>query len=178
CQPITLSPASLPGGTVGVAYSQSITASGGPAPVSFSVVSGTPRPGLSLSSSGVLAGTPTNDGTFSFTVRATDANECTGSRSYMVTIASRGVCAVPLSQLFAGFVGVPYHRTIQANGGSPPFSFSLTSGSLPPGLTLSSGGVVSGTPTTAGSFMFRVTAVDSNQCIGSRTYTLTVSCPF
>jgi uncharacterized repeat protein (TIGR01451 family) len=177
CPTITLSPASLPGGEVGVAYSQSIAASGGAAPITFRVVSGTPPPGLSLSSSGVLAGTPTDDGTFSFTVRATDANECTGSRSYVLTITSGG-CAVTLSQLFDGFVGVPYERTIQANGGSPPFGFSLTSGSLPPGLTLSSGGVVSGTPTTAGSFTFSVRAVDSNQCVGSRTYTLTVSCPF
>ena len=90
CPTILLSPATLPNGSPGVPYNQTITASGGAPPYNFLVTSGSPPPGLELSSSGVLSGTPTSEGTFAFTVRATDSNECSRSRNYSVTIASEG----------------------------------------------------------------------------------------
>ncbi len=91
CPAITVSPATLPGGTVGLAYSQTVTASGGSPSYSFLVTSGALPPGLSLSGATAstinVAGTPTTGGSFSFTITATDANGCTGSTSYVVAVA-------------------------------------------------------------------------------------------
>ncbi|MEO5559613.1 MAG: ice-binding family protein [Dokdonella sp.] len=90
CSPIVLTPATLPGGTVGIAYDQTITASGATAPYTFSVTAGALPAGLSLVSSGAsstrLSGTPTTPGSSTFTVTATDATGCTGSLSYTVVI--------------------------------------------------------------------------------------------
>ena len=89
CASISLTPASLPGGTVGTPYSQVITATGGTAPYTFAVTSGSLPPGMSLSSAGVLTGTPKNGAgnkTYTFTVTAT-AGGCSGSRQYTVAIS-------------------------------------------------------------------------------------------
>jgi hypothetical protein len=86
CPTITLSPASLPSGTIGVPYSQTVMGVGGAAPYTFAITSGTQPTGTNLSAGGTLAGTPTATGPFTFTVTATDKNNCTGSQSYTVTI--------------------------------------------------------------------------------------------
>ncbi|HEX9689603.1 MAG TPA: putative Ig domain-containing protein, partial [Thermoanaerobaculia bacterium] len=189
CPEIALSPSTLPGGAVGSFYEASITASGGTPSYAFSVVSGSLPPGLELSSSTIadlpivvanLSGTPTAAGTFTFRIRAVDANGCAGSRTYTIVVESSGGCAtlaLSPSVLFDGFVGTEYRRTIRGVGGTAPYRFSVTSGSLPPGLTLSPGGVVSGTPTAIGTFNFRVRVVDSNECAASQSYTVTISCP-
>jgi hypothetical protein len=91
CPTITVSPTSLPNGTQGTPYNQTITASGGTAPYSFAVTSGSLPAGLSLSNAGVLSGTPTGSGTSNFNVTATDSDGCTGTRSYALTINS-GTC--------------------------------------------------------------------------------------
>ncbi len=83
---ITLSPASLPNGLVGVSYHQTITANNGSAPYTFAVTSGALPTGLVLSSGGVLSGTPTAVGSFSFVVTATDAHSETGSQSYTIVV--------------------------------------------------------------------------------------------
>ena len=89
CPTITLSPSTLPGGTVGTAYSQTITASGGTAPYTYTVTSGTQTTGLTLSSAGTLSGTLTAAGGYSFTVSDVDANSCTGSQAYSVTVQTQ-----------------------------------------------------------------------------------------
>jgi hypothetical protein len=112
CPTITILPATLPNGTVAVPYNQTITASGGTAPVTFTVTSGTLPTGLTLTPAGVLAGTPTTAGTFTFTIRGTDANGCFGATSYTVSIST----AVPtLPQAFIvllalGLAAVGYLR--------------------------------------------------------------------
>lgn len=88
CGAITFAPALLSDGTGGTAYNQTLTASGGTAPYSFAVTSGALPSGLTLPNGGVLAGTPNAVGTFNFTVTATDANGCTGTRSYTVNVTS------------------------------------------------------------------------------------------
>jgi len=88
---IALSPTSLSGATVGSEYNQPITASGGTNPYVFTSTGGLP-PGLVLSSSGTLSGTPTTTGTYPFTVIATDANSYTGSQSYSVAVAAAQPC--------------------------------------------------------------------------------------
>ena len=99
CQTILLSPATLADGTVGASYSQTISASGGGAPYSYSVSGGALPNGLLLdSSTGEIAGTPTSEGTSNFTVTATDVNDCTGSRTYSITVNQPAEFNCPHSQ--------------------------------------------------------------------------------
>ena len=178
CPTITLSPSTLPSGMVGMAYSQTITASGGSAPYSFAVTAGTLPPGLSLGTGGLLSGTPTQAGPFNFTVTATDNQGCTGSQAYTIVISACPVITVSPSSLPNGQVGSPYSQQLSASGGTGPYTYFVTSGSLPPGISLSSGGLLSGTPTSNGTFNFGVTAVDANSCPGSRNYSLFIgACP-
>src|SRR5207245_1204178 len=76
-----------------------------------------------------------------------------------------------------GTAGTPYSQTITASGGTAPYTFVVTNGVLPTGLTLSLDGTLSGTPTKAGSFTFIVTAFDANGCRGSQSYTITITSP-
>ena len=176
CPAIALAPASLPGATGGASYSQTITASGGTAPYTFAVSAGNLPAGITLSTGGVLAGTSVAAGTYSFTVAATDANGCRGTRAYTLTVSCPPITVSPAT-VPAGTVGSPYSQTLTATGGVGPYVFAIASGALPPGLTLSAGGVLSGTPTTPGTSNFAVTATDANNCSGTRSYSMTVTCP-
>lgn len=84
---LALSPTALPNGTVGTAYSQTITTSGGTSPYTYTTTAGALPTGLSLSSSGVISGTPTMPATSNFTITATDNASHTGNRAYSVTVA-------------------------------------------------------------------------------------------
>src|SRR6185312_13122457 len=172
---LTLSPATLPGGTVGSAYSQTLAASGGTGGYSFALSAGTLPAGLSLTSAGVLSGTPTTATTYSFTIKATDSAGSGGSRAYNVTISPSNTLTLSPASLGGGTVGSVYNQTITATGGTVPYTFAVTAGSVPAGLTLSSGGVLSGTPTTATTFSFTVKATDSTGTIGSQIYNVTIA---
>jgi hypothetical protein len=99
CSAITVSPASLPGSTAGSPYSQTLAASGGTAPYTFTLASGSPPPGTSIASNGVLAGTPTQPGTYAFTVNATDAKRCVGTRSYSVDVTKPAAAPCACSRM-------------------------------------------------------------------------------
>jgi Ice-binding-like/Putative Ig domain len=86
CAAITLSPASLPNATVGIAYSQALSATGGTGPYTFIVTSGTVPAGLNVSAAGILSGTATSAGSFSFGVTATSAGACTGVQTITVIV--------------------------------------------------------------------------------------------
>ncbi len=178
CPALTLTPASLPAGTTGVAYSQQLTASGGVAPYSFSVIVGALPTGLTLSTTGLLSGTPTQTSGVNLTIRATDANGCAGTQVYALTVNCATVTVNPAT-LPNGTTGAVYNQTLTQTGGAGTVTFSLSNGTLPTGLSLSNAGVLSGTPTQAGSFPITVTATDAAGCGGSRNYTLTINgnCP-
>ena len=152
---------SLPGGEVGVAYSTTLAETGGTAPYTWTVSGGTLPGGLSLnSSSGVISGTPTTVGTPSFSVTVKDSDGIT-SPAANLSIAISGV-TITTSSLPNGTVSAAYSTTLNASGGTAPYTWTLTTGSLPAGLTLnSSSGVIGGTPTTANTFSFSITAKDS-----------------
>jgi len=174
---LTMLPPSVPSGTAGTAYSQTLTASGGNAPYTFTVTAGALPAGLVLSGAGLLSGTPTVDGTFNFTVTVTDSTTGTAgttSVAYTLVIAAPTITLSP-GALPDGQYGLPYNQALTANGGSTPYGFAVTSGTLPPGISLSSAGVFSGTPTVVGSSTFTVTATDHLGYTGSAVYTLAIA---
>lgn len=179
CASIILAPPLLPDGTVGDAYSQTVTASGGTAPYTYALSAGALPPGLALdSATGVISGTPTLAGTFNFVITATDANTCTGSKGFSIAVADIGCPVIDLTPatLPDGVVNSPYNQTVVATGGTAPYTYAVSSGALPDGLSLDSAtGVISGTPTTGGSFDFTIMATDANNCTGSRNYTININ---
>ena len=179
---ITVSPTTLTAATVGAAYSQSFTASGGTSPYTYAVTSGAVPSGMSLSSSGALSGTPTAGGTFNFTVTATDTNNFTGLQAETLTVNAPTISVSTASLSPSATVGQPYTGTVTASGGTAPYTYAVTSGALPAGMSLSSSGTLSGTPTAGGTFNFAITATDSSSGTGpysgtSSMFTLTVSAP-
>ena len=87
---------------------------------------------------------------------ATDLNNCTGSQSYFITVGCNTLGVIPAS-LPSGTVGASYSQTFTDSAGRAPETYSVTSGSLPAGLTLSSAGLLTGTPTSPGGSTFTIT---------------------
>jgi hypothetical protein len=176
CPTITLAPSVLLNGIQYSSYNQTISATGGVAPYSYSVTAGTLPSGIILALNGNLSGTPTVKGQFIFTATATDSKGCVGSRGYIFTINCPAIILTPTT-LPKDTVGKIYSQVITATGGTSPYTYSVTAGTLPSGIILASNGNISGTPTVQGQFIFTVTATDVNLCVGSREYSFTVDCP-
>ncbi|PTS92321.1 hypothetical protein DBR11_27195, partial [Pedobacter sp. HMWF019] len=175
---IALTPSTLTNPQIGVAYSKTLTSSGGTSPYAYTVTAGTLPTGLNFSPGGVLSGTPTASGTFNFTITSTDANSFTGSQAYTV-IALIPVITVNPTSLPNGSLNTVYSQTITASGGTIPYSYSVSTGSLPPGIDLFAG-TLSGTPTAAGDYNFVLTATDASTgtgspFTGSNSYSLTIT---
>ena len=153
----------LPGGTVGTAYSQTLAASGGTGTLSWTVTAGTLPNGLTLGASGTISGTPTASGTSNFTVKVTDSapSPMSATQALSIPIANQ-VMVITTTSLSTGTVGVAYTAALQVNYATPPVTWSISSGTLPSGLTLDvNTGVISGTPSATGTSTFTVMATDS-----------------
>ena len=178
--PLSIATSSLPPANVGLAYSQTVAATGGTDPDSFTVSGGALPAGLSLSSGGVVSGTPTAGGSSTFTIKVTDAASATASQTYTLLVAAPTINVSPTS-LVGGTAGVGYSQTLSASGGTQPYTFAVTSGALPQGLSLDNQGNLSGTPTSVGSASFTVSAQDSSTgsgpYVGSRSYSFTIAAP-
>jgi Putative Ig domain len=159
--PLAIATTSLPAGTINVPYSSTLTASGGEPPYSWSVTGGNFPPGLGLSSAGVISGTPTTGGIYNFTVQVMDTLTNMNSANLSITIQT-GPLVITTTMLPAGTVDVPYDAQLGASGGTPPYTWSVTTGTLPNGLTLNSNGLIAGTPTIAGGANFTVQVMDSS----------------
>jgi hypothetical protein len=161
---ITSSPL-LPDGHVGTTYYAALTATGDNPPFTWSIISGSLPPGLNLAAStGVISGTPTIAGTYNFTARVTDGVAGTSSQPFIINISQPPLHFLTLS-LADAKEGERYSDLIRVSGGTTPYTFSITSGSLPSGLTMNnSNGSIAGTPAqgTAGSFSFTVSVSDSS----------------
>lgn len=170
---LAITPASLPNGTGGVVYGQTLSTSGGIAPYAYSIVSGTLPVGVSFSSAGVFAGTPTVAGSHNVVIRSTDDAGYGTTIAYTIVIDAPAIAITPAT-LANGSVGDAYSASFSAAGGTAPYGFSLLSGSLPTGMTFTSGGVLSGTPATAGTFNFTVRASDGHGFTGDLAYALVI----
>jgi hypothetical protein len=187
--PPAISPTSLPNGNQDTPYSQNLSVSSGLAPYSgWTVSSGAAPTGVTLSGTGgsaTLGGIPTAQGTFNFTISVNDSSNPaqTASQAYSVVIGAPLPLSITTATLPAGTHNSSYNATISAVGGTAPYTFSLDGASapLPAGLAISTSnnqGVISGTPTTAGTFTnIIVDVTDSTAAVAKATYTLTITVP-
>ena len=168
---VTASP--LPGGTANAGYALTFQATGGTPPYTWAVSAGALPAGITLNAAtGQLGGKPTAGGTANFTIRVTDANGAAASAPFTLTVtANPGITSATLPP---PALGSAYSVQLSATGTAPPFTWSLSVGSLPTGLTLSSGGLLSGTPTAPGTFTFTVLVTDASNGTASIAYSLTV----
>ena len=163
----------LPAATQGSPYSTTLNASGGTKPYSWTLASGTLPAGLTLSTAGVISGTPTGTGTANFSVTVTDNVAATATKAYTLTV--NVVSITTTSPLPAGTVGTAYSKSFIAIGGTQTYTWSVTAGALPAGLTLSAAGVLSGTPTTAGTANFTLQAKDGGGATATAAFALTIN---
>jgi hypothetical protein len=163
----------LPRGTGQVAYSQSLAPSGGTPPYSWSVTSGSLPAGMNLSPAGVLSGTPAGAANATFTAQVTDAAGAVASSIFTLVVAPTLV--ISASPLPPAEITAPYSASVTASGGTPPYSWSLVAGALPPPLTLAPGGAITGTPSTPGASTFTLRVTDSNSVSATAVFQLTVA---
>jgi hypothetical protein len=128
----------------------------------------------SISANGLFTA-PTTAGTKSITVTASSVAQSAAQASTTVAITSGKFVITTLGVPFA-VQSTPYSASLTTSGGQPPYQWSVTSGSLPPGLLLgASTGTLSGTATQAGTFAFNVRATDANSQTSQQNYSLMVS---
>jgi uncharacterized protein (TIGR03437 family) len=173
--PLAFGPTAPPAGQIGSSYSFSLPVSGGTPPYSWTVLSGTLPSGLALSSAGVISGTPTVAGASNVVIQVTDSAAVTATRSYSVVINPSAIIIIAATSFPALQVGTQVSLTLSASGGNPPYSWSIKSGTLPAGLVLSLAGVISGTPTVAGTATFIVQVTDHVSSTATQSYSVTVA---
>ena len=175
------------GATVGQTFAQDFFVSGGAAPYTWSVAAGQLPPGLTLQTTAgprdannELAGTPTQAGTFTFTMRLSDYAGQQATQQFSLTVDPP--LQISTTPLPAATVGKPYSRDLPAQGGAPPYSWSvvININELPPGLTLGTtapdfNNVLTGTPTQAGTFSFPMQVQDSQGNMVTGTVTITIN---
>ncbi len=170
---VVINTTALPAGKVGVAYQASITAAGGAGRgYLWQVTGGAVPPGLTVAAEGTpstsVSGTPSEAGTFDFTVEVSDVDGNFGRSSVRLVIEADGLpakLAITTPSLPSGAVSVRYQAAIEATGGSGSgYSWSLREGALPGGLSLGEAGtpgtMISGTPAVAGAFPLTIAVAD------------------
>jgi hypothetical protein len=174
---LTVTTTALPAGNVGQSYSQLLTATGGAPPYQWAGGQGFPA-GLALDGgTGIISGTPTSAGAFSFPVQVTDTFKNSATGLVTLTIKPPPLSITTVAPIFSGTVGVPYVQTFKAAGGTPPYAWSIISGSTGD-LTLdATSGNLQGTPQTAGTLNFTVQVADKAGATAAQAYSLVVSVP-
>jgi len=157
-------PAQLPNGQVGTQYQYQFTASGGVPPYTFTLMQGSLPPGTGLSASGLLSGTPTQGGAFSFMVQACDHTtgqpQCLSATTGVTITQQVQPLQILTTSLPSGSKGSPYDVFLRGQGGTPPYRWTSLS-ILPQGLQLTTAGELKGTPLQAGTFTLNIKLSDS-----------------
>jgi len=176
--PLRITTTSLPSGVFGTPYSAMLTAAGGVYPYTWTITAGSLPAGLSLNgSTGAITGTPTSIGTSNFAVQVADSETPPVTASAQLSIT---ITVVPLrittTSLPSGVFGTPYSAMLTATGGVYPYTWIITAGSLPAGLSLNgSTGAITGTPTGGGASIFTVQVADSESPPQTATAQLSIS---
>jgi hypothetical protein len=147
-QGLAITTTALGAGTPGSTYSQALQAIGGAPGYTWSITSGQLPAGLTLTpSTGLITGVPRASQSSTFTVTVADSSVPVQTQSNVYSIAIGNVpLAITSSTLSAAISGAAYSQTLAASGGTPSYSWTISSGNLPAGLTLASNGTISGTP--------------------------------
>ena len=185
-EPLTfLTPARLPDATVGEPYLASIAASDppGPSTFKFTLMSGKVPAGTRFVKNTLpnrpeirIVGTPTAAGTSTLTIRVTDGTGATARRTFTISVLAAPALAIEagVNVLPAGAVGQPYGAVLSATGGVMPYTWAITAGALPPGLTRI-GDALFGTPTATGTYSFTALVRDSQGTTASGQFSISVA---
>jgi putative Ig domain-containing protein len=176
--PPAISTTSLPAGTEGTAYNQTVATSGGAGTLTLTVSTGSLPAGLSMDASGNITGTPTGpNGTVTFTVKATDSSSGgaqSTTQNLNILINLPPAPAITSTSLPADVEGTAYNQTITATGGLPPYTFSATG--LPAGLSMDTSGHITGTATgPSGTSNFTAKVTDKSNPVQSATQNLSIA---
>ena len=179
---VTLEPATATSGTQGVAYNALFGATGGTAPYTFAIPVGRLPSGLNLNPNGLISGTPTATGAFTFAVVATDDQGVTGTKNFTIVISSPQANAPTISTtspLPPAAVSTLYATTLAATGGTPPYKWSIDAPNLLAGIGLTldpNTGILAGTPsaTSTGTYTAVIRVTDANNAFAVGTFTLAV----
>ena len=194
--PFTVNGLAIPAFVADGSYSYHLAAVGGNPPYTWTMVSGSLPQGLNLTSDGVISGTPTQLGKYTFAVKVVDTNGVSADATYTLTIVESGFVVVPTggssgsssstqgtnptfgittSALSMGVIGRQFSDRLQTADGTGPYTWSVISGSLPTGLTLDAAkGIISGKPQTAGTSTFAISVKDTNDLIATQSYAIDV----
>jgi hypothetical protein len=172
--------AGLPPGVVGEPYSQKlpIAAVGGTEPYQWSIAGNAPpAPGLDFNAATLmLSGVPAAADTFTFTIRVTDGNRQSATKTLTLAIAPAALTITTNRQLPDGAINASYTCAVEAFGGASPYTWSAAG--LPAGLTIDgSTGIISGSPAAAGTFSLAITVTDKALNHVSDRFTLAISLP-
>lgn len=174
---ITVLPAeaTLPRATIRTSYTRTFSGTGGLGDHRFAIEGNVPQ-GLSFDpETATLSGIPDTACNCSFTVRIYDDYTNSGYRVYRIAVRSPNGLLPVSGALRSGRAGTPYTQDFLATGGLPPFTYALTAGSLPEGLTFTPGERrISGTPAEYGDFAFSITATDHGGHTATSDYTLSI----
>ena len=177
---LTIGPESAAPATVGLAYSLPMTATLSD-PKAWSISQGALPPGLALGSSdGLISGTPTSAGSYSFTVLAVVDSKRSDTKA--LTIVVRDPLAISADEPFdaarhaaRGEIGLAFRGALVVSGGSGTYTWSPASGTLPPGVTFAADGTISGRPTAVGIYRFRASAADTEGRVASYDVMLSIA---
>ena len=173
---------SAPSGTTGVPYSLGVTAAmkTGPgttsppsSPLQWTITSGQLPPGLAFGADGMISGTPTTVGSYPFVVKAANPDGRADTKALQIDV--RAPLAITAPPARRSEISVPFQLALAVSGGSGTYAWTLTSGTLPRGVTLATTGTIAGTPLTAGTFPFTATATDTEGRKADYPSTLTVA---
>lgn len=175
--PLNIVTTELSPAEIGIEYTNRVRINGGTAPYSYSIAYGVLPPGLTLDvSDGTISGVPETSGSYTFAIAVSDDAEAYAEREFTIGITDE-LQVVTQAYLPRGTLETDYFHSIEANGGTYPYTFSLIGGTLPPGVSLSSIGQLSGTISSAGLYCFTIRVTDESGRTAEKVFILETVSP-